>query len=191
MKLKQTTFSALLLLLVLQSVAQVSPRNGYIGISIGPSIPIGEFNDEALANTGVNLSLVNFGYLFNGRFGIAANWFGGAHLIDGSPFGLSDGMWSYGGLIAGPLISNRVGNQLDLDVKLQIGFSAADMELEGYHVDGTGFAYSFGIGIRTHLSQRLSLSVNADMLTFNAKGDYMQRKIQTIHPTMGLNYRFR
>src|SRR5690606_8846261 len=145
--------------------------NGYIGISIGPSIPIGEFKDEALANTGVNLSLINFGYLFNGRFGIAANWFGGAHVIASSPFGLSDGMWSYGGRVAGPLISNRVGNQRDVDVKLQSGFCAADMELEGYDVDGAGCAYSFGIGIRTHLAQRVSRSAYADMLTFNAKGD--------------------
>src|SRR5690606_29984764 len=139
MKATHLTILTLFTFLSFESPAQTPQRNGYIGISIGPSIPIGEFKDEALARTGVNLSLINFGYLFNGRFGIAANWFGGAHIIDGGAFGISDGMWSYGGLLAGPLVSNRIGSQLDFDVKLQIGFSAANMELEGYQVDGTGF----------------------------------------------------
>lgn len=191
MKPKHLTILMLFALLSFESLAQVPQRNGYIGISIGPSFPIGEFKDEAFANTGVNLSLINFGYLFNGRFGIAANWFGGAHVIDASAFGISDGMWSYGGLLAGPLISNRIGDRVDLDVKLQIGFSAANMELEGYQVDGTGFAYSLGVGIRAHLSRRISLSVNADMLSSINEGNYMQRKIQTIHPTFGLSYRFK
>ena len=41
-------------------------RKGYIGLSLGPSIPIGDFADESngLAKTGLNLTLVNFGYLF-------------------------------------------------------------------------------------------------------------------------------
>lgn len=186
-------FTLLLLctLLSLPSMAQEPQRKGYIGISIGPSFPIGEFKEEAFANTGANLSLINFGYLFNGRFGIAANWFGGAHVIDGSPFGISDGMWSYGGLLAGPLVSSRIGNHADFDARLQIGYSAANMDLEGYKVDGVGFAYSVGLGVRTHLARKWSLSINLDMLTSNNRGDYMERKIQTVHPTVGLSYRLR
>src|SRR5690606_8675053 len=191
MKLKN-----ILLLLVLTSVtlhitAQEQRRKGYIGISIGPAIPMGEFKEEGSANTGVNLSLINFGYLFNNRVGIAANWFGGAHTVDVSQYGLANGMWSYGGLLAGPLVSTPIGSKVDFDARVQIGFSAANLKIDGYTIDGTGFAYGAGIGIRTHLAEKWSFNLNADVLTSNNKGDYMARKIQTIHPTIGLSYRLK
>jgi len=191
MKLKITAILIVCIAVTLTATSQEQRRKGYIGISIGPSFPIGEFKEDAWANTGVNLSLINFGYLFNNRVGIAANWFGGAHTVDASQFGLAEGMWSYGGLLAGPLVSTPVGRNIDFDARVQIGFSAANLKLEGYNVDGTGFAYSAGIGIRAHLGRKLSLNLNADVLTSNNKGDYMERKIQTIHPTIGLSYRMK
>lgn len=191
MKLKITAILIACITVTLTATPQEQKRKGYIGISIGPSIPIGEFKEEAWASTGVNLSLINFGYLFNNRVGIAANWFGGAHTVDVSQLGLPEGMWSYGGLLAGPLVSTPIGKNIDFDARVQIGFSAANLKLEGYNVDGTGFAYSAGIGIRAHLGRKLSLNLNADVLTSNNKGDYMERKIQTIHPTIGLSYRMK
>lgn len=191
MKLKNILFLFVLTSVALQITAQEQKRKGYIGISVGPSIPIGEFKEEGWANTGANLSLINFGYLFNNRVGIAANWFGGAHAVDVSQFGLADGMWSYGGLLAGPLVSTPIGSNVDFDARVQIGFSAANLKLDGYNLDGSGFAYSAGIGIRTHLGEKWSLNFNADVLTAKNTGDYMDRKIQAINPTIGVSYRLK
>ncbi|WP_134091078.1 outer membrane beta-barrel protein [Olivibacter sp. XZL3] len=191
MKAKFTTMMIIFTLITLSLNAQEPKRRGYIGISLGPSFPMGEFKNEGMANTGLNLSLINFGYFFSEHVGIAANWYGGAHNIDVSYLGLSDGMWYYGGLLAGPLFSIPISEKVDFDSRLQIGYSVANMKLEGYKVDGTGFAYNVGIGIRTHLAEKWSLSFNVDMLSANNKGDYMDRKIQTIQPTVGLSYRLR
>src|SRR5690606_36860084 len=105
MKLKNILFLFVLTSVALHITAQEEKRKGYSGIRVGPSFPIGEFKEVGWANPGATLSLINFGYLFNNRVGIAANWFGGAYAVDVSQFGLADGMWSYGGLLAGPLVS--------------------------------------------------------------------------------------
>src|SRR5690606_1940630 len=131
MKLKITAILIACITVTLTATPQEQKRKGYIGISIGPSIPIGEFKEEGSANTGVNLSLINFGYLFNNRVGIAANWFGGAHTVDVSQFGLANGMWSYGGLLAGPLVSTPIGSKVDFDARVQIGFSSANLKIDG------------------------------------------------------------
>jgi len=191
MKFKDVLILFIVTSITLTATAQEQKRKGYIGISIGPSIPIGEFKEEGWANTGASLSLINFGYLFNSRIGIAANWFGGAHTVDVSQFQLADGMWSYGGLLIGPLVSAPIGRNVDFDARVQMGFSAANLKLDGYNVDGTGFAYSAGIGIRTRLGEKWSLNFNADVLTSTNTGDYMKRKIQAINPTIGLSFRLK
>ncbi|ELR73147.1 hypothetical protein C900_05196 [Fulvivirga imtechensis AK7] len=48
-----------------------SERKGYIGISLGPSMPMGDYGDNGFSNrdagyakTGLNFNLINFGYKF-------------------------------------------------------------------------------------------------------------------------------
>ena len=70
----------------LQAAAQDKERietRGYIGLTMGPAIPVGSFADKdlnndksGLAKPGFNLSLVNFGYRFGKHFGISAAWLG-------------------------------------------------------------------------------------------------------------------
>ena len=45
-------------------------RKGFIGLSIGAAIPVGGFTDKA--KTGLQLNLINIGYLFSENFGITA-----------------------------------------------------------------------------------------------------------------------
>ena len=70
-------------------------RKGYIGISLGPSIPLGDFSNPSsgAAKTGLHLNLVNFGYLITDNVGIAAIWFGAANPVSE----ISWNPWSYGG----------------------------------------------------------------------------------------------
>ncbi len=193
--MKRTTFNLIAILVLscvaLQSHAQEAKRKGFIGISLGPSIPFGEFKKDGLAKTGANISLINFGYLFNGKVGVAANWFGAAHNIDSNDGELSDVMWSYGGIMAGPLVSGQISEDVDLDGRVQIGYSYASMDVNGVKLDGTGFAYGAGAGLRFHVSRLFSLSFMVDAFFSNNKGDYMDRKIQAINPTVGFSYRLK
>lgn len=179
MKKTTTLFLGMLFglnLLFAQSVRVVDKnqnekRKGFIGLSIGPSIPLGEFKDEGLANTGLNITLVNFGYMLSDNFGIAGSWYGGAHTIDASSFGVSDGMWSYGGLMAGPLFSTPLNDKIDFDIKALIGYSIANLELEGYKVEGKGLAYDIGAGLRFNFSPKWAFLLNVDHLGSPSKGE--------------------
>ncbi len=50
--------------------AQTNENKGFIGIALGPSIPLGDF-----AKTGYSDHLINFGYRFGQNFGICASVF--------------------------------------------------------------------------------------------------------------------
>lgn len=190
--MKKTTTLLLGLILSLSvAFAQDGNRKGFIGLSLGPSIPLGDFKEDGMANTGLNLTLVNFGYLFSENIGIAGSWFGAAHNIDVSSLGLYDGMWSYGGLMAGPLFSTPISEKVDFDLKGLIGYSVSKMELEGYEFDGTGFAYSVGAGLRFNFSPKWAFLLNADYWGSPNKGDFMDRKIEVINTTVGIAYRLK
>jgi len=101
----KTILVLLALITWLHATAQKKERietNGYIGLSMGAAIPLGNFakkdisNDKSgYAKTGVNLSLLHFGYRFGKHFGIAAAWLGIINPVETKDFAsLSSTPWS-------------------------------------------------------------------------------------------------
>lgn len=170
-----------------QAFAQ-SPRerNGYIGISLGPSFPTGELKNDGLAKTGANISLVNFGYLFANNLGIAAKWSGNANEISDS-----GEYWSYGTLLAGPLYSLPLSPKVDWDIKGLIGFGAASLDSDYYAATGTGLAYSIGTGIRNNFARKWALTLNLDYIVVKPKGDFEGDKFSAMDLSIGIAYRLK
>ncbi|MGD9581444.1 MAG: hypothetical protein AB7V50_08725 [Vampirovibrionia bacterium] len=173
-------------------VSTSNKRKGFIGLSIGASIPVGDFADKSngLAKTGLQLNLINFGYLFSDNFGIVATWFGAVNPID------ADGIdpWSYGGLMAGPLLSFPISPKADWDFKPMIGYSVTTVPDIGYGTEqATSFAFSVGTQFRIHVGNKVSLLLSADY--FSAKPEFkdygFEQNIGTLSIGLGIAYRLK
>ena len=173
---------------------QIQKRRGYIGLSIGPSIPVGEFADisNGVAKTGIQLNLVNFGYLFSENFGIAAKWFGAANPVDAE--GIDP--WSYGGLMTGPLLSFQVADKVEWDFHPMIGYCVAMLpDLgTGYvsEYDGS-FAYNIGAAFRFNVGNKVALLVGADYFSTKSvfQDNHIEQKIGTLSFDFGVAFRLR
>lgn len=167
-------------------------RKGYIGLSTGPSIPIGDFADESngLAKTGIQLNLVNFGYLFSENFGISATWFGAANPLD-----ISDiDPWSYGGLMVGPLLSFPLSEKAEWDFRPMIGYSVTTVPDFGFGTEqASSFAFNIGTVFRINVGNKVALLLSADY--FSTKPEFedynFEQQIGTISLGFGVAYRLK
>jgi len=213
-------------------------RKGYIGISLGPSFPTGDYaatsgEDAGYADRGLNMSLVNFCYKFNENIGIAAAWHGIANPVDAQEmvedmwstdpslsWELETTSWSIGGLSGGILISFP-SNNLDFDLKALIGFAGAtspqlDVTVSDGFSSGSAlqeelesnisFSFSFGGGVRYHISDKWALNLNLDYFTTQVEfpefiislsdGTYQtaesfEQNISVLNLTVGIGYRLK
>jgi hypothetical protein len=168
-------------------------RRGWIGITAGTAIPLGDFASKdgdgaGFAKTGLNINLINFGYKFGKNFGITAAWYGAAHSIDLD--GVS-GTWSYGGLMAGPLLSFPVSENVDFDLKPMFGFATAKLDLEVYEESGASLTFDLGASIRYGFAEKWGLLINMDYLSANPKFDDGNQKISALNLSLGLAYRIK
>ena len=170
---------------------------GFIGISLGPAIPVGSFGDQdllnensGLANTGLNISLIDLGIYLHDNIGLSVAWLGAAHTIDIEGLLLSQyesNMWSYGALMAGGLYSMNIGKSF-ADARLMAGFcSTTNPDLYGLLEQETvlSFAYMIGLGIRPRVSKRLSLHVTTDF--FHTKPAFEQNNFEQPISTVFIN----
>ncbi|MCK4664031.1 MAG: hypothetical protein KAT68_14275 [Bacteroidales bacterium] len=133
-------------------------KNGFIGISIGPSFPEGDFakkelyyEKSGLAINGLNLKLINFGYNINKFIGITGILTGAAHPIDidallagysniepSLSWEIESSYWYYGAMMGGLLISLPNNDyRIDIDIRALIGLSSATTpELKVTATDG-------------------------------------------------------
>lgn len=166
-------------------------RKGYIGLSVGPSIPIGAFGSSTgeggLAKTGVQLNLVNLGYLFSEHVGIAGSWFGTANPFDIDGFD----PWIYGGLMVGPLVSFPVGEKVDWDLRPMVGYSVVTEPL--YDTQGSALALSAGTTFRFNVGARVALLLGAEYLytkpEFEDAG--FEQNIGALSLTFGVAFRLK
>jgi hypothetical protein len=120
--------------------AQYDERKGYIGISIGPSIPFADFastdenNDDAgFAATGGNLT-VSFAYRLGAHLGITAMLSGNNNPVNksalesdfrndypGADWNVEADNWRLGGLLLGGYATFPASERLDVDVRLMAG----------------------------------------------------------------------
>lgn len=185
--MKKTLLVSLLTLASTFAFSQSSRnRNGYIGINIGPSFPVGQLKNDGLAKTGLNVSLINFGYLFSNNLGIAAKLSGNAHEIDSS-----GEYWSYGTILAGPLYSTPLSSRVEWDLRGLVGYGNASVETDYFVAEGNGLAYSLGTGIRNNFSNKWALTVNLDYLAVQPKGDFEGDKFSAIDLSIGISYRLK
>jgi len=167
-------------------------RKGYIGLSIGPSIPISDFGDETAgsAKTGIQLNLVNFGYRFSENFGITATWFGAANplAIDAID------PWAYGGLMVGPLLSFPLSEKAEWDFRPMIGYSVTTLPGLGFGSEqASSFAFNIGTVFRINVGGKVALLLSADY--FSTKPEFeifnFEQQIETISFGFGVAYRLK
>jgi len=155
-----------LILLSQNAKAQSDERKGFIGIVLGPSIPLGEFKNNSLKNengeiliTGYSDSFVNFGYLFNQNLGICASVFYNQYDLDNVS---SEMWWMLAGITAGPMFSLPVKDKFFLDLKAKLGFVGATLVIDGY---ASQFDMGKGLGIDLRASFRYNFSRRWCVLT--------------------------
>ena len=167
-------------------------RKGYIGLSMGAAIPLGDFSNSTFGDTdtGFQINLVTFGYLFSDHLGICAAWTGGSNYINY----FSYSTWGYGSLMAGPLLSTHISNKLELDLRPMIGFSSASYPFSEHEPEYTlSFAYSIGTLLRINVGRRIALLVNADFFSTKPNFEYydIEQKISVFNIGGGIAYRLR
>ena len=145
---------AVITLSVMQSFAQDS--KGYIGVSLGVAVPLGDFADGA--DAGLELGLINLGYRFNETWGATLNWGASAHESSED----KEITLGVGYLAIGPMISFG-----GLDIKPQYAFVSGVIEYNGeketYDTDSgfiLGATYNFSLG------GNWGIAANVDYMNF-------------------------
>lgn len=125
------------------ALAQDEERRGFIGLGIGPSAPFGRFADASTVNAragraepGYTSTLLNLGYRFGRRLGVAAALsYSEYYMRDGG----DDDWWQVAGLTIGPMYSYRLNARAALDLKAMFGLMALTPVVDSYTTgDGTG-----------------------------------------------------
>jgi hypothetical protein len=159
MIMNRITFSFLILtFLSMQLLAQ--QENGYIGVSIGPSIPLGDLGSRdannasaGYASTGAVFD-ISFAYkLGGGNFGVTALLRGQANPTDaqsladdlasdvpGVNWSVESDAWGIGGLMFGGFGSFQISEKASFDVRALIGFlnaTSPEIDITGTAVGGS------------------------------------------------------
>ena len=164
----------LLLLLVynVQLKAQDHRNNGYIGVGLGPSFLPG--NNHVKAGTGLNLSLLNVGYIIGNGFGVTGIWAGGAHAFDSEATIYIQGATplpakvelSYGVLMIGPMYTLNLTDDSSLDFKLRLGslytLNKSTSEVSASTSENTTLGASLGVGYRKKIANRWCMMLSSD-----------------------------
>jgi len=145
---------------------------------------------DGAANTGIQINLVNVGYLFSKNVGITGVWFGAANPIN---IDFID-PWSYGGMMVGPLISFPITKKVDWDLRPMVGYSVSTLPDLGYGSEqAISIAINIGTVFRINVSKRISLLLSADF--FSTKPDFVEygfdQNINTISLGFGVAYRLK
>lgn len=193
--MKRLSIIFFVLVLSCNLMGQDMERKGYIGSMLGPSFPYGDFASnsnyyDGYAETGLNISLLTFGYKIWRNFGITASWFGIANPID---YYGTEGMWGVGAIMLGPLYSIPIKEKLDLDFKGMFGYvllTKQEDTIETSNAFGTGF--EFGMMLRYDFTKKWCLMANLE--AFNTKLDIQpdkDPKVSLINLSFGIAYRLK
>ncbi len=167
-------------------------RKGYLGGTLGVSFPVGDFANKSngLAETGMQINLVNFGYLFGENIGITAIWFGATNPLDSK----GDDSWAYGGIVVGPLVSFSLSEKVEWDFRPMIGYASTEVSYLGLNPkQSLSFALNVGTLFRINVGKKVALLLNADY--FSTKPEFkdfeFSQKIGTISLGFGAAYRLK
>ncbi|MDR2287287.1 MAG: porin family protein [Prevotellaceae bacterium] len=162
-----------------QSNVPSAYKKGYVGISFGPSFLTKQENIDA----GVQVSIVNFGYLFNSHVGITSSIITTSYDISNISVGIS-------GFMAGPLFSFAAtpSQKVEFDIRPAIGYARG--AVDGESTDETGFALGLGGSVRWNCWNRVSFSGNLDYYNMTIKNDTYKTNMSSVGVTIGVNFRF-
>lgn len=154
--MKKTLF--LFVLIFCSATFSYSQNKGYVSISIGPSIPIGDFaskdvnnNSAGFAKTGAVLD-ISFAYKLGKNLGVCAMLRGQADNFDNAAFGnvlaiqtgvnwsVKSNPWSIGGLMFGANASYPINKKISFESKAMIGFLRVASPEINTTISGTGGA---------------------------------------------------
>jgi hypothetical protein len=199
MKNYKVLILTILTIFCITKTSEAQTNKGYLGISIGAAIPTGTFKNDGMAETGLQLSLLNFGYRFTDNIGLTLNWGGSAYEIDSD---LND-ITSFGYLAIGPMFTIPAGYVLSIDIKPQYAFVYGnDKFIDGSEIEYTGGSgILFGTSLNFDLGGPIGLSFNTDIFSISkfkeatvdgvglGEVDF-EDNINSFNITIGIQYRF-
>ncbi len=193
---------------------EVPRRRGYIGITVGPSIPLGDFAKKEnfqfgsgltgpeKTSVGLQLNLINFGYLFSNHLGLSAAWFGAAYNRSSNRAYELD-PWSCGGIMVGPLLSFDMSEKVEWGLTPMLGRSVCsgmgESTTKPQLEQSAGLVFNMGSVHRFHVSKNFSLLLTANFFFSKLKfGDWTQmapvareQPIKALSLGFGLAYRIK
>lgn len=135
------------------AIAQDQQRRGFIGLGMGPSVPLGGFADASSgsaragrATPGTTNLLVSLGYRFREHLGVSAS-------ISNSEYEMRDSggeeWWDVATFTAGPTYSLRLNARAWLDLKAMVGRIALTQVIDSYtFASGEGTGRGLGVDMR-------------------------------------------
>jgi len=172
----------------------VHEHESYIGLLVGPSVPLGSFTDKSKVSTyaksGYSSNVINLGYMIKPSFGISIAAFDNQYDA-GSDNG--EDCWIWAGMAAGPLFTFPAGKRFFLDLKPRIGF--ADMTFyidENDQTSVSGFLINPVASLRYNFSKRWGF-ISETGYMYSGMRTYLagENKFQALNLSFGINYRFR
>jgi hypothetical protein len=194
-------------------IVEKRPRKSYIGLTAGLSIPIGKYADKsgAAATLGIQVNMLQIGYLFTAKWGIASTFFSTRNdyksNITRSTTLLNSNKWnveSFDGAMIGPLYSHPLSKSLNLDISIMGGYtkfsliektlftqpwSGQDIPIT-YTSDAYAASVRAGVIIRYNISRFISAMACADYFSSKPRFESNERQpVNTISLGVGLAFR--
>ena len=195
-------FSLLIFFTSTVNAQEFSSKDGFISISLGAALPYGDFadddlnnNDAGLAESGVSINLINFGYLFSKNIGITAMIQGAAFPLENGNSG-NDPIWSYGTFMVGPLFTVRnPESKAEFDFRIMLGSMSGRLDPDNgaEAAEGEGGAIALGAGFRYNISDLIAFTSNLDLISgnpeFDVNGSTFEQPISSANITFGIAFR--
>jgi hypothetical protein len=132
------------------------------GLTLGPSIPIGNFADNSSNNKdagfadvsyGISDMLLDFGFIFkNSNFGLSATYISEGYTINRDDV---DSRLDFSNITIGPMYSFGISNSFTVDLKCQFGYVSSLYRLSGTN-DNSKYGKGLGIDFRLMLRYQLN-----------------------------------
>jgi hypothetical protein len=155
-------------------------RKGYVGIAFGPSFLTKLDNVDA----GVQVNVINFGYLFNSNVGITSSALLTSYTLS------SDVSIGITGFMVGPLFSFAAtpAQKVEFDIRPTIGYATG--MVDGESTNEHGFSFGLGGTVRWNCWSRVGFSGNLDYYNMVIKEDEYKTNMSSFGVTIGVNFRF-
>ncbi len=153
------------------------------------------------AGTGLNLNLLNFGYIFEKGLGVNATWVGGAHILKNNTNMAGNNIIfinrteiSYGMLMVGPMYSISISDESKLDFKARAGTFYVREDISGYNSHSISqtisLGYSLAASYRYQFASRWCTILSGDYFSSLANNNFFFNKVRPLSLTAGVGFVF-